>query len=386
MKLTSKTNYDKFLDIITLMYICAVYALPYQVLYMEMIFIIFHLPKIKKIKINAYLIWSFSFLLVCFLSVIYSVNMNETFIKSFQILKIFIVGNIFILKLKEEKDLEKIYNYFILAGLFFIVVLLILFPISSFGKERIGGGAYNANDIGLKLCISLIINLYFIFIKKYRNILYIIPIPIFYTFVLFTGSRKAFVFAVLPLLLYFILNSNKKIKLIITLPIILILSYFAFEFLMTVPIFYNILGKRIETFLNMLNGSGKVDGSSLERYHMIKIGQRLWDDKPWFGYGMGGYSVLSGFNTYSHNNYIEVLVSNGLFGFFAYYSFYIYLLIKFIKEYFNKNKIIYPLMISFLILIPSEMAMITYYDRFWGLILVLCYISINIYRNRSNNN
>ena len=51
--------------------------------------------------------------------------------------------------------------------------------------------------------------------------------------------------------------------------------------------------------------------------------------KPILGHGIDSfrtlYGMLGGMETYSHNNFIEMLVSGGVVGFIIYYSIYVYI-------------------------------------------------------------
>lgn len=55
------------------------------------------------------------------------------------------------------------------------------------------------------------------------------------------------------------------------------------------------------------------------RAEMILRGVELFAESPIWGHGNEGFRVLSGFFTYSHNNYIELLVNYGMLGSFLFY-------------------------------------------------------------------
>ena len=60
-----------------------------------------------------------------------------------------------------------------------------------------------------------------------------------------------------------------------------------------------------------------------ERMDMIKFGKERINDKPFEGYGLDNYRLLyakgGGRDTYSHNNYIELLIGVGILGTTMYY-------------------------------------------------------------------
>ena len=84
-------------------------------------------------------------------------------------------------------------------------------------------------------------------------------------------------------------------------------------YVMRLPYFGEI-GERVTNLL-----SGEQDASDIERQQMIDLGIRLFKDKPIFGYGLDNYAALCFRETYSHHNYIELLVSGGVIALIMYY-------------------------------------------------------------------
>jgi O-antigen ligase len=136
-----------------------------------------------------------------------------------------------------------------------------------------------------------------------------------------TGSRKALVMLVIFTAAYILLWVPEKdmrrfavkvlgIVAICTVVIIL---------LMEVDALYNTIGNRIETlYLQWFKGES-ADSSAITRERMINIGWKLIKRRPWFGYGHNGFKLASGYFTYSHNNYIELMCSVGVIGAALYY-------------------------------------------------------------------
>ena len=52
---------------------------------------------------------------------------------------------------------------------------------------------------------------------------------------------------------------------------------------------------------------------------MIEFGLHLFREKPIHGYGIGNYASMYHIATYSHNNYIELMVSGGAIALVMYY-------------------------------------------------------------------
>ncbi len=73
------------------------------------------------------------------------------------------------------------------------------------------------------------------------------------------------------------------------------------------------IGQRLLNMVLELLG-GNTDGSTSVRMGMLKCGLSMFSQKPIFGWGLGAFTDLGGFETYSHNNYVELLVAVGLVG------------------------------------------------------------------------
>ncbi len=83
---------------------------------------------------------------------------------------------------------------------------------------------------------------------------------------------------------------------------------------------------------------------------MIKIGWLAFLRRPLFGNGWFYFSVYSGLGTYSHNNYIEILVTYGLAGFIFYYGIFISTFIKLCKCLQNNySKLFFTLILTILV-------------------------------------
>jgi O-antigen ligase len=72
-----------------------------------------------------------------------------------------------------------------------------------------------------------------------------------------------------------------------------------------------------ERFLNLL--TNEQDMSDIERTQMVELGIELFKERPIHGYGIGNYAALCFRDTYSHHNYVELLVSGGVVALVLYY-------------------------------------------------------------------
>jgi O-antigen ligase len=61
---------------------------------------------------------------------------------------------------------------------------------------------------------------------------------------------------------------------------------------------------------------------------MMQQGIKLWQQHPFLGGGFAAFERLSGYETYAHNNFVELLCNTGVLGLLLYYAIYVYTLLK----------------------------------------------------------
>ena len=169
--------------------------------------------------------------------------------------------------------------------------------------------------------------------NKY-NRYYLIIAYIFVTLVALTGSRSGLIVVAVFLILAYLFRSTsyaKKIKYLIGVSFVL---FFAYLLIMYVPVLYEIIGSRLRILIDgfVLAEGYEYRSSAYFRSNMRVLGEQLFKEKPVFGWGLDAFTKLSPYDTYSHNNFIEILVSCGIIGFILYYGALFSLFIKCIKE------------------------------------------------------
>lgn len=204
-------------------------------------------------------------------------------------------------------------------------------------SERFNAG-FNPNEFAyiLLFFIWLLINISHDNGKKkpIYNIVLVLLILLCSYLIIFTGSRKGIILlSIFMISAIFIIISNYSIfkKIIIILPTI-IFSILLINWFQETPFYY-----RIENIINLIGGGNVQDGSIEDRVGMFETGIRLWSQKPLLGWGFDSFRYVSGYGTYSHNNYIEILVNTGIIGFIIYHIFYINVIINCIKKYIINN-------------------------------------------------
>ena len=253
---------------------------------------------------------------------------------------------------------------------------------SQLGEDRLGvgllGERWNANDVGIKLCIGFAFSLYYTFERKtvWGKLLAAVIAVIFACISFLSGSRTAFLLLVLiGVGMFFLMSKNK----VLAVGVIVAFVAIAYLLVMRVEPLYNVLGKRLESLIINLFGGDTSEGSFDTRAEMIKLGWNAFLERPIFGYGLGGsfliYEEALDAYTYAHNNFIETLLNGGLVGFIIYYFIYAYILVKLFKRaYFKCDKVAICLLVINIGLLIMQIGTITYNSTLDNSVLMLAVI------------
>lgn len=232
----------------------------------------------------------------------------------------------FFMYMRDEERIEKVIKYVGIAGVICGVYILSEFLASGMSYDnleyatlnRIGadiaGG--NVNIVGMNMCIAFASWLYLLGKTKKKWIKLIVFCAMAFVVVtsLLTGSRKILVFYVVTFVLANLQSSKRNLVFVIGGLIALYIAVMEIE-----PLYY-LVGHKLD-FFGGSSAHTMYQESDENRLMLMEKGLRLFVDRPW-GIGFGSSSKYMG--TYSHNNYIEVLVSSGLIGLIVYYASYFY--------------------------------------------------------------
>lgn len=243
-------------------------------------------------------------------------------------------------------------------------------------KIRLGTSASgNVNTVGLWFGVLSVLTLYGVLIEK--KILYALIWFLQIIFIVLTGSKKALIFIVVGVMLLSVLKIRfKTYKYII--PGIIVFGLF-YSILHT-EIFYAIMGQRVIDFLGQLgiytSGAGYSHSTDV-RMQMIQSGWKMFLESPLFGSGWFYFSAQSGFDTFSHNNYIELLVTYGLVGASLYYGMYLFVLKELYRRLRESDyaKLLFTLLIAVML---SDFGGVTFYEspRYY-IVLFFAFVLIN---------
>ena len=262
----------------------------------------------------------------------------------------------------------------------FIVGICLYLLINEFsnilqGGIRIGESASgNVNTVGTYLTFFSVPIFYEIFYKNNKKLILLAILGVI--FILLTGSKKALLLTGILLITLYITKSGVKIKNIIFIILVILVTTIL---LIKIPFLHDIIGFRIVDALSSfgINIKGAhYSYSTSVRIKMYKAVPSLFIKNPIIGGGWGFFQTFSGFNVYSHANYIEILITFGLLGFIFYYGFFVKLIIEIIKLIKNKKAII-PFCYA-LLLFVNDFLVITFCQ------IPLCYFILFLMYNYIN--
>lgn len=327
-------------------------------------------------------------LLWFWVSILWAVDTGLVIKRSFTFLNLVVMDILLYAVIIYRKDLTKIIKYIAYGGVLMCIYAIFVYGLNDLGVAmetgyRLGEAISQENIFGFYAAIAAV--LCFFYGTRYKNKKWLLlsAIPLF--FALLSGSKKAFLIILLGVILtlYFDNKNKKNFKKIAKGILFIIIGLLILQ----LPIFDMVL-MRLESALLFMFGEGIVDKSTMYRHIMIEAGFELFKQNPIIGYGTSNYGYhfqnLTGYYfSYAHNNYIELLVNNGLVGFFLYYS----LMLSNIKTIFIQAKktdtLAQVIFILIILLLVSDITSVTYYNKFYHIVITLSYALMRILKNEN---
>ena len=147
----------------------------------------------------------------------------------------------------------------------------------------------------------------------------------FVVYVILSASRNALILVAFALVVYPFMFAGKKENMVkrfwglVSVFALLVVGMWA---ILNIPSLYNAIGKRVESVIVGISGGDYTESSASSRNIMLMIGINLVKENWFFGYGLNTFRTFPGsFGTWSHNQYIESLVSGGIIGLFSFMYF-----------------------------------------------------------------
>ncbi len=236
--------------------------------------------------------------------------------------------------ISEPSAEDMIYVYCLgckMAAIFTIVYIYTndMLNISSveFGFRFGDGLSGNVNTVGTSL-VTMFVPVFYWFLRK-KKLSDLVICGTLGICMLLTGSKKTLFAVFVAVLLYMAVN-QKPTKYLVILAGAGIGGWAIFN----IPTFYQTIGFRIVDMLATLGiGEAETAASSTElRSSYIRMGLKSFLNVPLFGGGMNYFMYETGTVHYSHNNYVELLNTYGIFGFLVFYYKPVAAMLKYLRD------------------------------------------------------
>ncbi|WP_062051716.1 O-antigen ligase [Bacillus sp. JCM 19034] len=280
--------------------------------------------------------WYNSFVLLSIFSLFWSVNNDFTMIDVNRLIVTSFSLSCISIMCCNKSNFHWILKLYLYANLINVIYIINTLGISGLTSGRLGvdnlGDSWNSNYIGIVMAITAFIA-YFLYETHKKGIsktFFLLAIIGFNIIVIMTGSRTALFISLFMITIFFYLNTRKKIA---SFFFITISSLFILYSVFNIPFIYESIGYRLDSFFNVFsNDQSSIDGSTMIRRDMISLGLAWFKESPFLGHGANSYRELygltTGWYTYSHNTYVELLVGIGIIGLVVYFYPYFTILKK----------------------------------------------------------
>ena len=296
---------------------------------------------------------------------------------------IFVIANV----LDSPRDINFLLNVLIISG-----AALSLYLYTFYGweylinaEERLDDAFGNQNNTAVRCAFSVIFAIYKTVTsnKRILRFLWLVPAAICIPAIMFLASRKAILMIAVALVtLLFTYSKNKNfVKKMMVILIILVALWYVIQ---NVPAFSIIKDRLDNTFAFFSGDAGEDSIADLNRVYYIKASLMAFLESPVIGNGFYYSQYLLG--TYSHNNYIELLLNNGIIGFCVYYFCYV----KMFREAGGLKKtsrLAYVFIITTMMtFVAMDVGVVSYFNRYTLIILMLCCVTCAVHQNAIEEN
>lgn len=347
-------------------------------------FTILHILSNGKLYTHNYLIYMGIFIVFSGISALWALDSSYVIIRLKTLLQIFIMCIFVYQVFYKTKEFSSLRNVFVITGVLFFGFTILTYGMSGFISAvssgiRLGKEISQENIFGMYASTLGVIYLYMIlYEKKYK---YLILETMMIILITASGSRKAFLAILFGFIVILLIKFGfKKLYKVV---FYLLIGGAAGYFILQIPMFDLVL-KRISDLVEVLLG-GQSDYSAVLRKEFIYSGLDWFYKRPLQGYGIDNYQILAaeflGTPSYAHNNYIELLVDVGIFGFIAYYIMYYKVLINLIKRNEMKSEIRNILILILSMFLFFDIATVSYLSKINYIFIIIGFAYINSFKS-----
>lgn len=333
----------------------------------------------KKIRVTKYIVFELLFVLynVLYIVLDWTINASLT-IDVIKTLCLNLVINLFIINtIGNKKDLRRVLNWFVGIASFSSIYAILYSKGDGIagrlchGLERpFGSTTYTSMEFASWAAYAGTIALFQYLQTKDKK--YLIPYPLFWVVIIWSGSRKWILFGVLlQVAVYLVCTKKGNLKTLLkkyaVIGSVLVLGIFL---IFNNSTLYDIVGSR---FIGFLDGS---ESSASSREYLQKTALMYIGENPLRGYGIGTFKEVNQYENWSEVNYLEIAFSGGIPLLIFYYGFMIQLLISLYKIR-KKDKLYVLMFFILLMIIVSDTVSMSYLQRLEQFLIAMCSLTLN---------
>jgi len=278
--------------------------------------------------------------------------------------------------------------------------------------ERLASAQGNANTLANFGAFSFLFLIY-LFLQQKNKLqkFFIFSLLLFVVYgILETESRKGmllipiivFVYLFFQSVYHYSITNNKKLYLIkISMVLFGLLGLFGLGIYIITQTQYFERFQQLSMFLELQSGGRSsafkniIDYSTYERRQFIKYAIAMWKDHFWFGVGLDNFRNvineywISSRQTYSHNNYVEMLSTSGIVGTITYYSLYFVIILNLFKTLKLENlspkyrSLMHIFITGMFSLMIAELVIVSYYKKFFWLMFLIYSVYPNVIKEET---
>ena len=155
--------------------------------------------------------------------------------------------------------------------------------------------------------------------------------------------------------------------------------------LLSLPMFAK-MQTRFTMVLGLFSSNAMMDTSTFMRQQMIIAGFYQFLQTPWLGVGIGSTPLVTlyavGYETYLHNNYIEMLAGGGLIGATLYYSIFFLTGIPLCRQQSNGDANTGMCLVLLVLMLLMDGAMVSYYEKGTYFFILLFFVQVQLNKRR----
>ena len=246
-------------------------------------------------------------------------------------------------------------------------------------EERFSVEFANINAVSMVSAVAVVINVHF-WRRNIQRFSIIFALPAL-LLVGASGSRKALVLLLVGVVFIYLLDMHSRDAVVQVLKILLfaVIALVLIRLVLELPAF-KMTAERLDEMFQGFLGTGKADSSTRKRMAYVEYGWMIFKKYPLFGVGMNNsyffMGQLTGENTYLHNNFIEVLVCGGIFGFVIYYAKYVYLIVILFRLKVQSHKHSVVTIAVLILMLIMDYGVVSYYSKQTYFYLMLYFLHL----------